>query len=204
MGTYVEIELNCVVPAAKTAEALAVVNALFEPRVVSGTDRVWTPNYSWVDAPPAGGFADLVEALKAWRYATRLEPNGDVVIEYFSGQKWGDDEMLYLALAPHLAPGSTIHVRSRNGGHWAYEVGEDGRLIEGMAELRWEQETTGDEEAGLSEARDALVDLLDQLAGVGLYLPGEDEGQWHGAEGLSFARAEAAAGRPATGVEAAG
>jgi hypothetical protein len=39
-------------------------------------------------------------------------------------------------------------------------------------------------------ALEALQDLLDQLEGVGLYIKGEEEGQWHGAEGLSFSRAE--------------
>jgi hypothetical protein len=39
-------------------------------------------------------------------------------------------------------------------------------------------------------ALEALQDLLDQLESVGLYIKGEEEGQWHGAEGLSFSRAE--------------
>jgi hypothetical protein len=38
----------------------------------------------------------------------------------------------------------------------------------------------------------ALRDLLDQLEGVGIYIPGEDSGQWAGTEGLSFTQAEAA------------
>ena len=44
-------------------------------------------------------------------------------------------------------------------------------------------------------ALEALQDLLDQLEGVGLYIKGEAEGQWHGAEGLSFSRAEKVATR---------
>jgi hypothetical protein len=39
-------------------------------------------------------------------------------------------------------------------------------------------------------ALEALQDLLNQLEGVGLYIKGEEDGQWHGAEGLSFSRAE--------------
>lgn len=38
----------------------------------------------------------------------------------------------------------------------------------------------------------ALSDLLMQLEGIGIYIPGNDAGQWSGAEGLSFARSEAA------------
>ena len=39
-------------------------------------------------------------------------------------------------------------------------------------------------------ALEALQDLLNQLEGVGLYIKGEEDGQWYGAEGLSFSRAE--------------
>jgi hypothetical protein len=36
----------------------------------------------------------------------------------------------------------------------------------------------------------ALADLLEQLEGIGIYIPGNDEGQTAETEGLSFARAE--------------
>ena len=42
------------------------------------------------------------------------------------------------------------------------------------------------------DAAAALRDLLDQLQRIGIYVPGMDEGQWADAQGLSFARAEAA------------
>jgi len=38
----------------------------------------------------------------------------------------------------------------------------------------------------------ALEDLMDQLEGIGIAVKGEDSGQWHGAEGLSFDQARAA------------
>ena len=39
---------------------------------------------------------------------------------------------------------------------------------------------------------DAVLDILGQLEAVGLLIDGEDCGQWHGAEGLSFAKAREA------------
>jgi hypothetical protein len=42
------------------------------------------------------------------------------------------------------------------------------------------------------ELRSAIIDLLNQLEAIGIYIPGEDEGQWTDAAGLSFARIEAA------------
>ena len=38
--------------------------------------------------------------------------------------------------------------------------------------------------------RETLKELLDQLEAVGIYIRGQDEGQWEGTEGLSFAQAE--------------
>ena len=43
-----------------------------------------------------------------------------------------------------------------------------------------------------SEAKAALIDLLNQLEAIGIYIPGEDAGQWADAAGLSFKRAEEA------------
>lgn len=58
---------------------------------------------------------------------------------------------------------------------------------------------TNQEEAKLSSPRTkellaATKDLLDQLQGIGIYIPGVDEGNWHEAEGLSFSRIEKAVG----------
>jgi len=45
----------------------------------------------------------------------------------------------------------------------------------------------------------ALFNLLEQLEGVGIYIKGQDEGQWAGTEGLSFAEANAALTRVSEG-----
>jgi len=47
-----------------------------------------------------------------------------------------------------------------------------------------------DPESVVPELVAALKGLLDQLEGVGIYIPECDEGQWAGTEGLCFAQAE--------------
>lgn len=47
---------------------------------------------------------------------------------------------------------------------------------------------------GHEAVRNALTDLMEQLEGIGIAIPGEEEGQWHGTEGLSFAAAYCALG----------
>jgi hypothetical protein len=46
--------------------------------------------------------------------------------------------------------------------------------------------------AAAPEILAALVDLMDQLEGVGIAIDDQDSGQWHGAEGLSFNQVRAA------------
>ena len=43
--------------------------------------------------------------------------------------------------------------------------------------------------AAAPDLLEALRGLIDQLEAAGIHIPGEDSGQWHGAEGLSFSRA---------------
>ena len=49
--------------------------------------------------------------------------------------------------------------------------------------------------AAAPDLLEALRGLLDQLEAVGIYIPGEDSGQWHEAEGLSFRKASEAIAR---------
>jgi hypothetical protein len=55
--------------------------------------------------------------------------------------------------------------------------------------------------AAAPELLAALVDLMDQLEGVGIAIEDIEGGQWHGAEGLSFAAARAAIAKAEGGVE---
>jgi hypothetical protein len=43
--------------------------------------------------------------------------------------------------------------------------------------------------AAAPDLLEALRGLIDQLEAAGIHIPGEDSGQWHGAEGISFSRA---------------
>jgi hypothetical protein len=48
----------------------------------------------------------------------------------------------------------------------------------------------------------ALANLMDQLEGIGIYIPGEDAGQWADAAGLSFSKAEQAIAKLEGGANA--
>lgn len=49
--------------------------------------------------------------------------------------------------------------------------------------------------ARLNQLYEALDELMDQLEGVGIAVADSNDGQWHGAEGLSFEQARRALGK---------
>jgi len=119
MGYYVNIELrNVVVPAANRTACLAAVNSLHT------VDR-W---HSWVRPPETGKFSNLVEAFTEWRYEVDVDNEGNIRLNYFNGEKWGDDETLYATIAPFVAD-SSIMVIGEDGDIWGYEF-ENGSMFE--------------------------------------------------------------------------
>ena len=141
MGYWVSIELNTVhVPAEKVTECLAAINAMHEAKTLkmnagggSSTGDSW---YSWVDNPPEGGFKTLVEAFGAWRYEARIDEKcGCVIVQDFTGSKWGDDEQLYAVIAPFVKEG-LIECRGEDGALWRYALA-DGELAEEHGQIVW-------------------------------------------------------------------
>lgn len=135
MGYYVEYSINTHIKAKHRAAALAAINALHAPEMlkahaggstVSGgkvTDRY----YSWTANPPPGGFTSLEDALSAWRFDPCVLPTGDVEFSW-SGQKLGDEEILFRTLAPFLEDG-TIDAKGEDSQFWRFEI-EDGEITE--------------------------------------------------------------------------
>jgi hypothetical protein len=83
----------------------------------------------------------------------------------------GRDEIRVLAEEDRNHPQGPLTV-SRINQHLAGESVANARLI-----------------AAAPDLLEALRGLIDQLEAAGIHIPGEDSGQWHGAEGISFSRA---------------
>ena len=109
MGYYITMELcDVVVPKDKIVEAKRSLLQL-------------EGNFSWVASnfrrlALAPGAQGLIDALDAWRYTAVEDANGNVCITEFEGQKLGDDEYLWVCLAPYLCTDMIPEI---------YVVGED-------------------------------------------------------------------------------
>jgi hypothetical protein len=151
MGYCVEISLgNVRIPKDKVNDCLAAINAMHsddnlqnnagggmsgrDSEAVPVNQRCW---YAWVRNPGENGFNSLTEAFLAWRYHACTDDNGDVVVEFFEGSKWGDDEQLYTTIAPYVNNGGMITCHGEDGSNWRY-IFENNQVREQQAELSWE------------------------------------------------------------------
>lgn len=123
-----------------------------------------------------------------------------VVVPYSGGRKCNDTDAWRDATPLELQMQEQLAEHERTIAAQEDEIKALRELVEKLRADRdsWEQQASDRaadwhaEHLRAERLAEALRDLLDQLEGVGIYIPGEDSGQWAGAEGLSFAQAEAA------------
>jgi hypothetical protein len=58
-------------------------------------------------------------------------------VNYFSGEKWGDDEILYTAISPFVEDGAAIEIHGEDGRQWRY-LFEAGKYSKQIARISWE------------------------------------------------------------------
>lgn len=76
--------------------------------------------YSWVDMNYVN--RDTLEAaIVDWRWELYLDDNGDVNDIGFIGEKYGDEEHLFNALAPFVEPGSYIEMSGEEYEIWRWK-----------------------------------------------------------------------------------
>lgn len=127
MGYGVKYEINdVVIPEKSVPDCLAAINALHLDL-----------HYAWVGDPPAGGFKTLVEAFRAWRFSA-TDNDSDIVLEYFNGEKLGDEECLFRAIAPYVIQEEdpSIFALGEDGTQWRY-LFNGRKLIEQRAHIEW-------------------------------------------------------------------
>ncbi len=92
MGYCVRMKLDVVIPKNKVEDCLKAIN------------KLQTEEY-----------ANIKDAFEAWRYITSTDSRENVTITFFDGEKWGNDEFLFEAIAPFVWEDSTIHCYGEDG-----------------------------------------------------------------------------------------
>ena len=116
MGYYVSMDFaDVVVPADKVDDCLKAINALHDDK---------QPNhYGWVRFRE-GGFKTLKKAFEAWRYDANFDDLGNLHIEYFTGEKLGDDEFFWESIAAHIESGACIDCQGEDRDFWLWDFQE--------------------------------------------------------------------------------
>jgi len=116
---------NFHIPAASFGEALSAIKSLmtdtsnmagscFGGGVEMGR---W---YAWVHTETVLQSQTLMEALEAWRWMPFINNDGDIDHISFRGEKMGQDEVLFQALAPYVTSDSYIAMRGEDGALWRW------------------------------------------------------------------------------------
>ena len=76
--------------------------------------------YAWVNTDEVLQSQTLVDALESWRWKARTDSVGNVCGIEFVGEKSGQDELLFDAIAPYVESGSYIVMRGEDGEVWRW------------------------------------------------------------------------------------
>jgi hypothetical protein len=75
--------------------------------------------YSWVNSLAVLESETLADALSAWRWEPYTDEEGVYQIS-FSGEKSGQDDVLFRAIAPYVKAGSYVAMRGEDGALWRW------------------------------------------------------------------------------------
>jgi len=117
MGYHVTMSVDVVIPEQNIDACLQAINKLHTDENLSKHTH---GGRGWVDNPKDGKFNTLQDAFSAWRYESHAATNGDVDVDNFNGERWGDDDQLFKAIAPFALRHSHIDVIGEDYCHWRY------------------------------------------------------------------------------------
>ena len=82
------------------------------------------PHFSWVDTKTILESVNIAEALEEIRYIPEYNKNGDICNVQFIGEKYGDEEIFFKALAPYVETGSYLCFEGEDGDTWKWVFNE--------------------------------------------------------------------------------
>lgn len=94
-------------------------------------------HFAWVSTEMFLKAKNLEKAMSVWRWGISENENGDIDEIQFNGEKLGDDELLFKAIAPFVKEGSYIEMRGDDNAIWRwYFTGKD--CIELTPTITWD------------------------------------------------------------------
>jgi hypothetical protein len=102
------------------------------------TDLMDNGKFTWVSINYVE-LTDLQKILECWRWSSTLDEDGDIADICFEGESYGDDEILFEALAPFVEDGSCIQMSDDYLDQWRWKF-VNGELVIQTSKVVWEGE----------------------------------------------------------------
>jgi hypothetical protein len=83
--------------------------------------KPYNDSFSWVDMNTARNTDNFVKALRAWRWEAIEDTLGNIVDLRFNGEKAGDCDLLFKAIAPYVEKDSYIEMSGEEGEIWRWK-----------------------------------------------------------------------------------
>lgn len=97
--------------------ALAAIKALAGRETITDSSG---KHFSWVCDDFATKYDNLHDMMEEWRWELEYDDDGNVDAIQFTGEKIGDDLLLFQAIAPFVEAGSYIEMRGEDGSKWKW------------------------------------------------------------------------------------
>lgn len=124
MGYCIEqTDSNFIIKKENFRDALNNLKAVFTPDKMTCIDYIGgneLPHFSWVYTDMVLDAETLEEALEEIRYDPIFNDNGDIINVEFIGEKYGDEEIFFTALAPFVEKDSYISFEGEDGCKWTW------------------------------------------------------------------------------------
>ena len=125
MGYCIEMtESNFVIKKENFDRALKSLKDIFVPENMSCCDYISGKKYlhfRWVDTETVLESTNLGEALEEIRYIPEYNQSGDICNLDFTGEKCGEEEIFFKALAPYVETGSYLCFEGEDGSTWKWD-----------------------------------------------------------------------------------
>lgn len=77
-------------------------------------------HFAWVETEEYKEAKTLQEAINAWNWQPELDKEGNIVDIYFEGEKLGDEQILFNAIAPFVEKDSYIQMSGEDDSFWRW------------------------------------------------------------------------------------
>ena len=77
-------------------------------------------HFAFVESKAYENANSVHEAMKAWRWFVDCDDEDNIITTEFLGEKLGDEDILFEAIAPFVRDGSTIQMAGEDGKIWRW------------------------------------------------------------------------------------